>query len=218
MSAARESSFDDPSSWEAPEGEDGSGRKSALQAIKDYERDVNTALKKVARRTHYEQVTEETPLSALLESESGDLDEWALRGATIRALGNYCSQDGPEPWKVMRLFYAVMLHMGIDPYAQLTVRERALMLGDTHGAQHWRVQQFCVNRLRRAGFHSTLAPGQKGSGAAASASAAQMGNKNRGCKHRWDREGKCRKCGQARKTAVNGNAAPASMNGNGNHF
>jgi hypothetical protein len=180
-------------------------RKSAQQEIDDYEAEVNSALKNFALRERYEPATEETPLSALLETDSGDLDEWALRAETIRGIGNYCAQSGPEPWRVMQLFYALMVHMGVKPYCLLTVRERAKMLGDSHGMEHWRMQQFCVNPLRRKGAHSTLAPGGKGQKAAAAASDAQQGNNNRRCKHRLvKRDGitACRKCKQSRKNSI----------------
>jgi hypothetical protein len=152
---------------------------SAAKEVLDYERDVTSALKKFYNRTHWEPNTEKTPLHDLLDKEEHELDEWAVRNETTRRLFEYFAADGPDPVNVMRRVYALGSHMSIAPFCELNLREKALMLGDSHGAQHWRMKKICVDPLRRNGAKAYKAPGQKGLGASASAAAAQQGNSNR---------------------------------------
>ena len=192
--------------------------KSAAQEILAYEREVNTALKKLSRKKGFEPSHDDTPVEALLEpmAENDGLDELTLeqlhdrikrsgitltvdvpahdlismlraitlaeremRVTTLRGLFDYFKADGVHPADVLRRVYASGNHMGIEPFSLLTTRDRGLMLGDSHGAQHWRMQQICVNPLVRAGARSVKAPGQKSPGARAAASRAQQGNTNR---------------------------------------
>lgn len=168
--------------------------ESAERAISEYDSEVTTALRKLHRRTGSgEAVEEKTPLDAIFAIEAAakchncgvpvesdhDLEEWGVRNETIRRVAAYCAQDGLQPWNVVRNLYAIFSHMGLAPWTHLTVREKGLILGESHGSSHFRMQLMCVNKLRRAGAHSVNAPGQKGSSASAAASAAQQGNSNR---------------------------------------
>lgn len=178
------------------------GVKSAAKEIADYEAEVNEALHKFYNRERtWEPCTEQTPLHSLLESEDGSLDEWGIRRETVLRMFDYFCAEGPHIAKVMRRVYALGAHMAIPPFSLFTVRERGLMLGDTHGAQHWRMQQMCVNLLRRKGAHSTKAPGQKGSAASAAGDRNARVNHNR-CKHKWigtNGQTACRKCGTKKR-------------------
>lgn len=160
--------------------------------INKYQDDVNTTLRRFSRRTAYEATR--TPLDEIFASEGAPkcphckkpiesdhtLEEWwDVRNETIRRFAQFCAQDGLEPYKVMRNVYACFAHMGLSPWTELTVRENGVILGESHGSSHYRMQTMCVNLLRRAGARSVLAPGQKGNTAAAEAAKAQKGNKNR---------------------------------------
>lgn len=208
----------------------GRGHKSAAQeiveferAVREFEQEASTALKRFHARTHYQATTDETPVEALLEPmpEDDGLDELtigqlhdrveragivftvdvpardlisvlrAIRQAevemrllTTRRLFDYFKGDGIHPSDVLRRVYASGNHMGIEPFSLLTTRERGMMLGDSHGSQHWRMQQICVNPLVRNGARNVRAPGQKGLNARAAAARAQKGNTNRRRKRR----------------------------------
>lgn len=153
--------------------------KSAAAEILEYERNVATALRRLARRTNYEPATSDTPLYAVIEAEEGQLDEWGIRNETVRTLFAYLLGDGPHPAQVLRRLYAIGSHMMIEPFCLLNLREKALMLGDSHGAQHWRMKRICTDPLLRKGARSVKAPGQKGARASAAAAVAQRGNHNR---------------------------------------
>jgi hypothetical protein len=203
-------------------GSNGNG-KSAAEEILAYEREVNTALKRIYHRNHYEPSHDDTPVEALLEPmlERDELDDLTIdqlhdrieragivltvdvpardlisilravaaaeremrRVATLQMF-DYFKADGVHPADVLKRVYAVGNHMGIEPFSLLTTRARGLMLGDSHGAQHWRMEQICVNPLLRAGAKSVKAPGQKGLNARAAAARAQQGNSNRRRKRR----------------------------------
>jgi len=115
----------------------------------------------------------------LLESEEGQLDEWAIKNETARAILLWIASDGPHPAAILRRIYLLGDHMMVPPYCLLNLREKGKMCDDTHGAQHWRMQRICVDPLVRKGAASTKAPGQKGAKASAAASIAQQGNHNR---------------------------------------
>lgn len=152
---------------------------SAAKEILEYEREVNTALRRLHNRTKWEPTEERTPLDALLEVEDGSLEEWAIRSETIRRMFNYFVADGIRPSEVLGRVYAVGAHMAIEPFCLLTLRERALMLGDSHGGQHYRTQVVCVDVLRKKGAKSWKAPGQKSLESRASYSKRSKGNQNR---------------------------------------
>ena len=158
----------------------------AAKEILDYERRVNAALRSLHGRTGFEPTAVEsrTPLSSLLESEEGELDEWAVRRETVKRMFDFLLADGPEPHQILRRLFALGSHMGVEPFCLLTLREKALMMGDSHGAEHWRIQKICVDPLKRSGAHSVKAPGMKGIDAAAACSKAQKGNTNRKNGHR----------------------------------
>ncbi|HEY3839261.1 MAG TPA: hypothetical protein VGL72_21960, partial [Bryobacteraceae bacterium] len=97
-------------------------RASAMMAeaeILRYERNVEQALRRMARRTNHEVATVDTPLSELLESEDGSLDDWAVRNETIRKFFSYLLGDGPHPAQVLRRLYAIGAHMMIPPFSLL---------------------------------------------------------------------------------------------------
>jgi hypothetical protein len=161
--------------------------------IEAYEERVNKALRKKPR----EAFTTETALEKIFASEESprcphcageiepphELEEWGIRNETIRRLSEFVCQDGLEPWKVLRNIYAVFAHMSLEPWSELTLREKALMLGDSHGAQHFRIEKL-VALLRRAGAASFKAPGQKQIETRGIYSECQQGNTNRRRQHR----------------------------------
>jgi hypothetical protein len=162
------------------------------QEIKDHELAVNQALLKMSRRTSYEPSTDRTPLDDILRSEaspkcphcdkpiedSPELEQWGIRIDTIKHFSDFICQDGLQPWNVLRNLYAVFSHMSLEPWVLLTLREKALILGDSHGSQHFRMEKL-VNLLRRKGAHSIKAPGQKRIETRAKFSECQQGNTNR---------------------------------------
>ncbi|MEQ1862454.1 MAG: hypothetical protein ABMA13_21255 [Chthoniobacteraceae bacterium] len=156
---------------------------SAAGEILQYERAVTEALRRMARRTHYEPASVDTPLSALVEGEDGMLDEWGIRNETIRKFFEYLTADGPEPWQIMRRLYAAGSHMMQRPFCDLNLREKSLMFGDSHGAQHWRMKRMVIDPLMRNGARSIKAPGMKSGRAAEAAAVAATGNNNRAGGH-----------------------------------
>lgn len=152
---------------------------SAEADVLRYERQVNQALRQMQHRTNYEPATVDTPLDALLASESGDLDEWGVRNETIRGFFEYILADGPHPAQILRRIFAIGAHMMIEPFCLLSLRERAMMMNESHGAQHWRVRRICTDPLMRKEARSIKAPGQKSAFAAAVAAEVQQGNTNR---------------------------------------
>ena len=136
--------------------------KSAAAEILQYEREVNAALKSLKRRTDYQVPDAKTPLSELMATDEGALDEWGVRNETVRRLLIYLAQDGPDPRDVMRNLYAVGAHMGVAPFCELTLRERGLMLGSSHGGQHWRTQRLCVARCGGRGANRSWRRGRRG--------------------------------------------------------
>lgn len=156
------------------------GMTPTEKEISDYERDVNTSLRRFHNRTNWEPTEHKTPLDALMAlEEEGSLEEWSVRADAIKQLFTYFVADGIRPSEVLGRVYAVGAHMGIEPFCLLTVRERGLMLGDSHGAQHYRMQKVCVDVLRRQGAKNFKAPGQKSLESRGSYSRAQQGNSNR---------------------------------------
>ena len=121
---------------------------------------MNTALRSLKRRTNYEPSAVDTPLYQLLEAEEGNLDEWGIRNEAIRTFFAYLLADGPHPAQILRRLFACGSHMMIEPFCLLNLREKGLMLGDSHGAQHWRMKRICTDPLMRKGAVSVRAPGQ----------------------------------------------------------
>lgn len=151
---------------------------SAAAEIVKYEKDVREGLRRIYRK-QWQPVDLKTPLDELMAAEDGQLEEWSYKADVIKRMFEYFVQDGLEPCNVMQNVYAVAAHMHLEPWAHLTVRERGLILGDSHGAQHWRMQKICVNKVRRSGARSWKAPGQKSLEARGEYSEAQKGNTNR---------------------------------------
>lgn len=171
--------------------------RAAEEEIHRYELKVNTALRKMQRRESYEPSTSVTPLEEIFASEESpkcphcseaielpnELEQYGIRCETIRRLAEFCAQDGLEPWNVMRNLYAVFSHMSLPLWSALTLREKAQLLGDSHGSQHGRIEVI-VNFLRRKGAYSIKAPGQKKIESRESFSKCQQGNTNRKRQHR----------------------------------
>src|SRR5688572_134352 len=108
------------------------GMTPTEKEIADYERDVNTSLRRFHNRTNWEPTEHKTPLDALMAlEEDGSLEEWSVRADTIKQMFTYFVADGIRPSEVLGRVYAVGAHMGIEPFCLLTVRERGLMLGDS---------------------------------------------------------------------------------------
>jgi len=177
--------------------EDDSPEPSAAAAVLRYEEEVNTALRRFHKRTHYEPTTDETPLDALLASEEGMLDEWAVKRETAMALLLWLAADGPHPAALLRRLYLMGDHMMIEPYCLLTLREKGALTNTSHGQPHWLMKRIITDPLMRKGAASVKAPGQKGARASAAAVAAQQGNHNRA-------NGKRRHAQKSRRTGAAG--------------
>jgi hypothetical protein len=152
------------------------------QLIARREEEIQEGLVRFAGRKRYEPCTEETPLSALLGPDAeaeNDLQEWAIRNEAIRRLAQYVCQDGPHPCEVLKKLYAVFGHMGIAPFCELTLREKALIFGDSHESHRWLMRKLCVKPLQRNGARSIRAPGAKGRDAQEASARVQKGNNNR---------------------------------------
>jgi hypothetical protein len=108
-----------------------------------------------------------------------DENERGTQRETVTRLFQYFSADGIHPASVLKRVFGMGAHMAISPFSDLNLRERALMLGDSHGAQHWRMNQICVSPLVKRGNINWKAPGQKSLGARATYSERQQGNTNR---------------------------------------
>jgi len=171
--------------------------KSAAREILEYEKGVNTALKRFYERTHYEATTDQTPLDALLASEEGVLDEWAVKRETAMAVLLWIAADGPHPAALLRRLYLMGDHMMIEPYCLLTLREKGALTDTSHGQPHWLMKRIITDPLMRKGAASVKAPGQKGARASAAAAAAQQGNHNRA-------NGKRRRAQKSRRTGAAG--------------
>ena len=143
------------------------------------EAEVQEGLKRFYTRTHWEPCTEDTPLSALMATEEGERDEWAVRNETGVRLLEWIASGGPHPAELLKRLFALGAHMYVAPFNQLNLREMGMMLGDSHAAHLWRMQRLCIDPLRRKGWHSIKAPGQKSARASEVASRVQKNNTNR---------------------------------------
>lgn len=152
---------------------------SAAGEILAYEKRVNAALRSFALRTHYEAATDETPLHHLMAAEDGTLDEWGVVRQTAVRILLWLAAEGPHPGAIMKRLFVLGDHMMIEPYCKLTLREKAALLDDSHGAQLWRLKRIAVDPLMRKGCRSVKGSGQKGLRASAAAAHAQQGNSNR---------------------------------------
>ena len=147
--------------------------------VGEREAEVQEGLKRFYNRTHWEPCTDDTPLSQLMASEEGTLDEWAvIRETGVRML-EWIASGGPHPAELLKRLFALGAHMYVAPFNQLNLREMGMMLGDSHAAHLWRMQRLCIDPLRRKGRHSIKAPGQKSARASEVASRAQLNNTNR---------------------------------------
>jgi hypothetical protein len=138
--------------------------------------------KEIARyeaRSHFAPAAVKMTLAELLGAEDGSLEEWGIIQDTVRRFVIYCGQDGAHPASAMRVFYAVAAQMGVEPFCLLTTRQRGALLGESHGAAHWRTKKLAEDPCRRNGAHSFRAPGAKNFHASAVAAEAAKGNRNR---------------------------------------
>jgi hypothetical protein len=178
-------------------GSNGTAETATEIEIADYEHRVTEGLRRIYKRTRFEPSEEKTPCDAIMANEEAphcphckeaiemphELEEWGIRNETVRRMFQLFCQSGLEPWNVMREVFAIATHMGLEPWSKLTLREKSLMLGDSHGSQHWRIEKI-VNLLRRKGARSYKAPGQKSLASRGNYSVAQEGNTNRKRQHR----------------------------------
>jgi hypothetical protein len=157
--------------------------KSAAEEIVEFEkqvakrdREAAEGLRRFHNRTHYEATTEFTPLDSLIGSEEGNRDD---RRETINRIFGFLIAKGPHPAEVLRRLFALGAHMGISPFCDLTLREKKLLLGGSHGTHHWLMKKLCEDPLRRKGAKSWKAPGQKSLKSRKRYSRCQQGNTNR---------------------------------------
>lgn len=167
--------------------------KSAAQEIVEHEHEVRAGLAKVYAKNKFVATEEKTPLDSLLADEESPkcphckepiesqaaLEQWAIRNETIRRMYEFFAQDGPELINVLRNVYAAGAYFRLEPWVSLTVRERGIILGESHGTQHHTMRKNCVNLLRRKGAKSYKAPGEKGLTSHGTYSKCQQGNENR---------------------------------------
>jgi hypothetical protein len=147
--------------------------------VAQYEKDIKSALASFRERTHFDPAARKVSLGELMGSMDGSLEEWGITQHSIRRFLIYCTRGGTRPAEVIRTFYAIACHMAVEPFCLLTTRERGLLLGESHGAAHWRTKKFAEDPCRRNGAKSYRAPGAKRGMAAAESSKAQKGNSNR---------------------------------------
>jgi hypothetical protein len=158
--------------------------KSAAEEIVEFERqvrerDIADGLKRFHNRTHWEPTTEHTPLDSILAAEDNGTDEWEVKRETVIRIFSYLVADGPHPAAVLRRLYALGAHMAIRPFCDLTLREKKLLLGGSHGTHHWLMKKICEDPLRKKGARAWKAPGQKSLNSRKSYSRSQEGNTNR---------------------------------------
>lgn len=192
--------------WHEPSHPDAGAPRRNGREMCALERNTHEALRAMAARTGYEAAHLDVSLESVFHPDmlSEDLEEWGIRCDTIRRFFSYLAADGPETWQILRRLFVIGAHMSIEPFCLLTVRERALMLGDSHGGQHWRMKKICTDPVLRKGGRAVKAAGQKGLRASAAAAAAQKGN----CNRSKDRKLK------GRKHSVNGHVFVGNKNHN----
>ena len=92
-------------------------------------------------------VVTDMPFDEILESESDGLEgepgqyEYAQRRLGIRALFAYLCAEGNDPLKIMKRLYAAGRGFSLEPFCTMTMREQALMFGETPAAVSWRMKQ-----------------------------------------------------------------------------
>ncbi len=164
--------------------------------IASYEREVERGLS-LQRRNGIEPSTNVTPLEIIFASEQsakcphcggcielpGELEKWGIQVETVRRIEQFVSQDGLHPGSILRNLYALFRHMSLPSFEALTVRQRALILGDSHGSEHLATLKV-EKLLRRKGNLAFKAAGQKTVGSRATFSKCQQGNTNRRHQHR----------------------------------
>jgi hypothetical protein len=174
------------------------GSTPILEARVD-DRQATIALRKLYRRESFEPSTNITPIDEVFAIEESPLcphcrkpvdSPGQFRGSveTVRRLAEFCAQDGVHWLDVLRNLYTVFAYMGLPLFTGLRLRERAAILGDSHGSEHLRAERV-VNFVRRGGAYSFKAPGQKSIKSRESFSNCQRGNKNR---KRQNRSRHCR--------------------------
>lgn len=170
--------------WNEPDEPRGNGLPMKNgRSLMVIERNTHEALQRLNLRTGYDVAVDDVSLESIFEPMSaGDLEEWGIRNDTVQRMFRYLTAAGPEAWNILSRIFAIGSHMMIEPFCLLNLREKALMLGESHGAQHWRMKRLCTDPLLRKGAKSIKAPGMKGLKAQASAAQAQQGNSNRAFK------------------------------------
>jgi hypothetical protein len=167
--------------------------KSAAEEIVEHRDQVAEGLRKIYAKSHFVATDEKTPLDSLLADEESPkcphckeaieapaaLEQWAIRNETIRVLYQFFAQDGPELQNVLRNVFAVGAYFRLEPWVNLTVRDRGIILDESHGTQHHTMRKNCVNLVRRKGGKSFKAPGEKSLESHGTYSMAQQGNENR---------------------------------------
>lgn len=148
-----------------------------------HEQRITSLLARKAAERGYqaEAVTGYTPLSALLRAEDGSEDDEearAVRSEALRALVDFIMQDGPEPLKVLKNFFATVHLLRPSKLPNWTCHDYAELFGETKAAHSWRVKKL-GKVLEARGGRPIKARFQKAASATKNYSAAQKGNRNR---------------------------------------
>ncbi|MDF3058529.1 MAG: hypothetical protein K0R17_2744 [Rariglobus sp.] len=131
-------------------------------------------------------VTNYTPLSALLAAEDGEDDEELMRARmeVFNRFIDFCVQDGAHPGAVMRNFYAIVHALRPEALRDLTCEEYGKLFGETKQAHSWRVKQIFSGYMRKQGAGGFKARFQKSETAVESYRRVRLGKKRGDNQHK----------------------------------
>jgi len=112
-----------------------------------------------------------------LDGELGEY-EMAQRRAAAKGIYRYFLAEGPNPFKILKRVYALGRGLMIEEFANATMTETAILLGETKGSQSWRFRNLS-ELMEKLGMKGTTLPGQKSKSSKPNYAAAQAGNRNR---------------------------------------
>lgn len=146
---------------------------------------MDAALRKFYARTKTDAAVIDLPYDEIERAEHDDPSleepgeyEFAQRRCGIKGLFRYLLAEGYHPLKIMKRLFAVGRGMRIEPFAEMTYEEAAMMFGETKAAHSWRMKVLS-GMIKMNGMQGTKLPGQKSEAASKRYAKAQMGNTNR---------------------------------------
>jgi hypothetical protein len=163
--------------------------------VLDQQHRIDRTLADRARESGYAQdaVTRMTPLESLLIREVEELEreqgllsqeqEREIQRRTFNEWIDFCTQNGPDPIKVMKNFFAVVHALRPDAWGQqfkdMTCDDYAVLFLETKAAHAERVKRLIYRFARKRGGAGIWAGYQKSASASRKYAAAQRGNRNR---------------------------------------